>query len=301
MSVLRTVKKTLTTLIRVLTLPLGSGGRRRLLRLFRDGMATSGYDVVIKEIPTGSAHIRFYCLGNLPLWRAETLLTKEPETIAWIDEFTDDDVLYDIGANIGVYSLYAGATRRSTVLAFEPLASNYYLLNRNIEENNLSDRVSAFCLAFTDTGELGRFYAQDTAFGSALSSFGEPIEQYGQSHASDFEQGMIGFTLDNFIETFAPPFPTRIKIDVDGIEDKIIAGAQKTLADSRVKSVSVELDSTNSRYTNSVIANLEAAGLSLTARQRSEIFDGTPVEHMYNYRFDRMPCGSEDERCAVTN
>ena len=36
------------------------------------------------------------------------LLTKEPGTIAWIEGFTEDDVFWDVGANVGLYSLYAG-------------------------------------------------------------------------------------------------------------------------------------------------------------------------------------------------
>lgn len=52
----------------------------------------------------------------------------------------------------------------------------------------------------------------------------------------------ISLSPDSFIEKFQPDFPTHIKIDVDGIKDKIVQGAPKTLADPRLKSVSIELD-----------------------------------------------------------
>src|ERR1044071_9834964 len=43
---------------------------------------------------------------NFERWRADTYATKEPDTIAWIDQFVQEgDVLYDVGANIGLYSL----------------------------------------------------------------------------------------------------------------------------------------------------------------------------------------------------
>ena len=59
------------------------------------------------DIVTTFGKISFYCHGEVPLIRARTLLTKEPETILWIDDFNKDDVFWDVGANIGPYSLYA--------------------------------------------------------------------------------------------------------------------------------------------------------------------------------------------------
>ena len=44
-------------------------------------------------------------------WRAQTLSTKEPETLEWIDDFPNYAILWDIGANIGLYSLYAAKKR----------------------------------------------------------------------------------------------------------------------------------------------------------------------------------------------
>ena len=85
----------------------------------------------------------------MPVWRARTSLTKEPETLEWINTFEDADVLWDIGANVGVYSLYA-ALRRLTVLAFEPSSANSYVRSRNVEINKMDDRVSTFCLTFNN-------------------------------------------------------------------------------------------------------------------------------------------------------
>lgn len=101
---------------------------------------------VIERVPTKRGPITFYCLGDFALWRARTLFTKEPETIEWIDDFQEGDVFWDVGANVGVYTLYAATTHKLQVLAFEPSASNYLLLNRNVEINKLSDRVRAYCV-----------------------------------------------------------------------------------------------------------------------------------------------------------
>jgi hypothetical protein len=52
---------------------------------------------------------------------------------------------------------------------------------------------------------------------------------------------MIGVSLDDLVDRFALPFPNHIKIDVDGIEDLIVQGADRMLFDPRLKSVLVEI------------------------------------------------------------
>ena len=69
--------------------------------------------------------------GRTVRMRALTFETKEPETLNWIRGFDAEDNLLDIGANIGIYSLYA-AYKGGNVTAIEPDALNYALLNLNI-------------------------------------------------------------------------------------------------------------------------------------------------------------------------
>ena len=57
-----------------------------------------------------------------------------------------------------------------------------------------------------------------------------------------FEQASIGFSVDAFIVTFNPPFPNRIKIDVDGLDGAIARGMTRTVRDERVRSVLIEID-----------------------------------------------------------
>jgi len=214
--------------------------------------------VPIVSAPTPVGMIKFFCPAPLPEWRARTLLTKEPETLQWIDQFEKGDVFWDIGANVGVYSLYA-AFRQVKVRAFEPSAPNYYLINRNIELNGLDDRISAYCLAFTDASGLDLFYMSNTELGGALNSFKDQVDWQGQAFRAAVKQAMIGYSIDDFLERFRPDFPNHIKIDVDGIENKIIAGAAKTLGDPRLKSLLVELDSSRVKYCDSVMGMIGPA------------------------------------------
>ena len=79
-----------------------------------------------------------------------TIFSKEPTTIPWLEAIRADETLVDIGANIGLYSIYAAAYTGCRVYAFEPEALNYAELNKNVFVNDLHGRVSAFCIAMSD-------------------------------------------------------------------------------------------------------------------------------------------------------
>lgn len=233
----------------------------------------------------GCGTLRFFCPGPLPEYRARTLLTKEPETIEWINGMGKGEMFWDIGANVGIYSLYA-ALRGVAVQAFEPAPGNYYLLHRNIELNRLDGLINSYCLAFNDESRLDSFYMSTTDLGGSTSSFGEPTDWKGQSYVAKFKQAMIGFTVDEFVSRFSPPLPNHIKIDVDGIEKKIILGAARTLADNRVRSVLVELNTAWDDYAE-IIGLFSAAGLKLHKKAHAEMFDHTELSAVYNHIFRR--------------
>jgi FkbM family methyltransferase len=181
---------------------------------------------------------------NTELWRAQQYSDYEPDTIAWIDEnFATGDVIYDIGANIGQYGLYAAKSLqgRCQVLAFEPEALNYAKLNKNIVLNQLSDTVMPYCLALTGSTTLDTLYVHSFIPGAAFHSFGRSVKQGDVPFSPAHIQGMVGFSLDDITGRFALPFPNHIKIDVDGAEVFVISGASKTLADTRLRTVMIEI------------------------------------------------------------
>jgi FkbM family methyltransferase len=241
--------------------------------------------IVAVTIRSGTIH--FYCPGYSPFWQADALLEKEPETIEWIDTFKAGDNFWDIGANVGVYTLYAALRSGVTVLAFEPAAVNYFVLNRNIELNYAADRVSAFCLAFSDVSGLGDFYMAQTGFGAALHAFGEAIDWQGKPMVVKFRQAALGLSIDDFIARFNPLFPNHIKIDVDGIENRIIKGARKTVSDQRLKSLLIELNVDRTEYCREVIIDLEDAGLQLQTKTHAPMFESGMFASIYNHIFTR--------------
>ncbi len=102
-------------------------------------------------IPTiTNAGIHFYCPRPVEVWRAYTLHTKEPETLEWLDQLMPESVLWDIGANIGIYSLYA-AKRGVLVVAFEPNVTAYSILVNNVYLNELNDFILPLHMALPDS------------------------------------------------------------------------------------------------------------------------------------------------------
>ena len=68
----------------------------------------------------------------------DRILSKEPETINWIKNFPKDSVFFDVGANIGIYTLYSAVMQQNKVFAFEPHAASYKNLLDSINLNNFT-------------------------------------------------------------------------------------------------------------------------------------------------------------------
>lgn len=237
-------------------------------------------------VATPHGALRFACPGHIPLWQAEQFFTKEPETIEWIERFVPGATLWDVGANVGTYALYA-ALRGARVIAFEPSAANYYLLNRNIVQNHLDERVTAYCLALADEVRLDQLCLSSPEVGEALHSFGPPQDFRARPFVPSARQGAVGYTVDELLARFALPFPTHLKIDVDGIEDQVVHGAARTLADRRLRSVLIELNTDRAAYRDEVCAVLTAAGLPLREVRRAPLFEGSVYAPVYNHIFER--------------
>ncbi len=175
-------------------------------------------------------------------WRVDTLFTKEPDTVRWLSCMGEDDVLLDVGANVGMYSILAAVGRDVSVIACEPESQNYSLLNRNIHMNDAGNKITSYCLALSDVCGLDSFYLSDFMQGGSCHSVGESLDFNLQPRPSGYVQGCVVSTLDRLIDDEALAVPTHIKIDVDGIEHKVIDGMADTLANPAVRSVLIELN-----------------------------------------------------------
>lgn len=194
-------------------------------------------------LPIGNGVLRFATPTARSLYDPWTLFEGEPETVRWIDAMPANEVLWDIGANTGIYALYAAKRRGIRVLGFEPSASTYALLVRNIELNGLSGLVDAYCLAFDETTRLDYLHMAHTEGGHSMHAFGQAESSLGRIETV-FKQSVAGFTVDAFVDLFDPPPPIHILLDVDSIELAVLRGAARTLA-RHVRTVMVEIQGFN--------------------------------------------------------
>ena len=271
--------------------PSGDRAVRRLLKaLKRRSVPKTPREALrklgrIRQVSRNGFTYSFLCPNRLGSWRASTFLTKEPEPIEWIDGVTPGDVMFDIGANIGLYSIYA-ASRSVQVVAFEPESQNYALVQQNIFLNGMADRIVCLAVALSDRQGVDRIYVSRFRAGESMHNFGAALDWQQRPFTPSFEQGSITFSLDAFLEFQPTPFPTHIKIDVDGIEARVIRGAARTLRDERLKSLLIELDGA-SADDRAAITEIECAGLKLLHRKRSPTFNTAKFPELYNYVFVR--------------
>lgn len=193
------------------------------------------------RIGQGDWAFQMYTPTRVCTWRVLGYFTKEPETIAWIADMPEGAVLYDVGANIGLYSVWAAVSRKIRVFAFEPEASNFSILNENLRANDLTETCLPFCVGVSDKVGLGAMQINAAHAGGSGHQV-QVSSRYKVEVATPMaRQGISTVTLDHLVYEQGLDCPTHLKIDVDGLEPAVVEGAGRLIRDPRLKSVMIEL------------------------------------------------------------
>jgi FkbM family methyltransferase len=187
-------------------------------------------------------------------WRQKSC-AKEPETVAWLQQnLRDDDVLYDVGANIGAYTLFAcGFKKGLRAVCVEPIVSNVFALSGNLRINGFDDRVSVMNVALSDKQQMLRFDVRNDIPGTASIRAESKPE-------NDLSQAVLCLRLDDFA-ALGLPSPTIMKIDIDGAEIDMMKGARETLRLPNLRTVLIEADL--EQTADAVIEMAKEAGFEL--------------------------------------
>jgi FkbM family methyltransferase len=170
---------------------------------------------------------------------------REPETIAWIErELRAGDVFFDVGANVGAYSLVAAKWGRAAVrvFAFEPAFATFAALSRNVSLNDCDGVVVPLPIALSDETTLGEFAYADVASGASLHAYAGHVHPKLAAFRPVLRQHVFSYRLDDLVRGWPIPVPSAIKIDVDGAELAVVRGAAETLRDARVRTLSIEIE-----------------------------------------------------------
>jgi len=213
------------------------------------------YDVGEFSFPIGGKVLKFSNIKGQPTYiknRVDRIMSKEPETVAWINTFKKDSVLFDVGANIGIYTVYSSVMRENTVYAFEPHAGSYKNLLDSINLNRLK-KCQAFCIALSDKISLGAINVKNMHEGVADNKVGEHGEYY---------HGCTEMHMDFLVEKKILPQPDHIKIDVDGFEDRVVEGGLHTIR--QCKSLLIEIAHKHESYVSKILD----LGLTLKSKHK---------------------------------
>ncbi|MGB0670292.1 MAG: FkbM family methyltransferase [Rhodospirillales bacterium] len=202
------------------------------------------------HVQTRKGTLNLWCDSETSRIRAREMLRREPDTLAWIESFSPDDVLLDVGANVGVFSLYAAHAAGCRVISLEPLPFNYVALVRNSLINGFDGLITPLCVAVSDKTQIADLHlsSEATMTGGANCSFAEAVDNYGRPIEVVQRVPIPGYAIDDLIRTFDLPFPTRFKFDIDGLQEQGIRGAEKTLADERLREAMIEIPPGRDRF-----------------------------------------------------
>lgn len=194
------------------------------------------WGIRIKPLP-----FKLVVQSEIEIWRAAEFWKKEPETIAWIDSFAPNSIFWDIGANIGTFSLYADKVA-GKIYAFEPDESNFSRLETNFNLQAFDGRHAEWC-AISDFDGKSTFYVHHPGPGYSGGQVGAAIDEEGREFTPVESYEVETYKIDTLAGRLG--VPNHIKIDVDGHEWRILQGGIETLANVDVKSVLVEVNNNN--------------------------------------------------------
>ncbi|WP_395043416.1 FkbM family methyltransferase [Flavobacterium sp.] len=155
------------------------------------------------------------------------------ESMFTVHFLRSEDTFLDIGANLGHYSLIASGISKARSIAIEPIPSTFVKLEKQININNLNQLVFPFNIGLSN--EVSNLF---------FSSDNQDMNHIVNSNYPNAIQIPVS-TIDliSLNETIA-----LIKMDVEGYEKFVLNGASKTLQNTNLKAIIIELNNSGKKY-----------------------------------------------------
>ena len=257
----------------------------RIGRYFNEHLAKYIFDQK-RVIKYNNVQLVFYSPNRVNKFRIETFSSKEPETLKWIEKFSENSTLWDIGANVGLYTCYAAKLKKINVYAFEPSIFNLEILTKNIFLNQLSNNVTIVPFPLTDKLKESEFKMTSADRGGSGSTFGEDYKYDGSKLKKEFNYKMLGLSMNDCVNILKMKQPDYIKMDVDGIEHLILEGGKQIL--KKTKSVLVEIDDNFTLQAENAKKHLTQAGFKLVEKKHSDLMEKSKLKSVFNQIWKRV-------------
>ncbi len=159
----------------------------------------------------------------------------EFEEMAFLLHFLNkEDTFFDVGANIGVYSVLASGVCKAKSFAFEPIKNTLSVFKKNIELNNLTEKITAYNIGLSDkTAKL--------EFTTELDTKNHIVTE--TEHWSETNYIAVK-PMDEFLNFY----PSLIKIDVEGYEEFVLKGGLSIIEDQNLAAIIIEVNNEGERY-----------------------------------------------------
>jgi FkbM family methyltransferase len=204
-------------------------------------------------------------------WRSRTMYTKEEGTIRWLrTQVQPGDVVYDIGANVGIYTMLAAdlVGTLGMVYAFEPHSPSLVALLENIMLNEFGDRVRVISSALHSEEDFIPFNYSKLAAGSSGHQLGHTRNENGNLFTPAATELKHATALDLLILGLHILPADLIKLDVDGNEQAVLQGMKYLLKDGKTRSVQVEVHPETSE---AIRATMKGWGFALVEEHHTAI------------------------------
>ena len=262
--------------------------KRSFLIWFKEFIQEDSYE----EINILDKKVNFFVPNEITQWRVKTFFSKEPETLEWIDTFNQKNkiIFWDIGANIGLYSIYAALKHSNIqIISFEPSTSNLRVLSRNISINELEEKISINQIPLTKN-QNQFLLMEESRFveGWSMNTFGEGIDFEGKKIQPKNKYKIFGTNINYLIKNNILSVPNYIKIDVDGIEHLILEGGSDYLENNEIKSISIELNENFKDQFNGVLKIMDKSNFRIKhKKQAAEFYESDEFSKTFNYIFEK--------------
>jgi FkbM family methyltransferase len=208
----------------------------------------AGLIMDMRYIPISHAHAGALASGNLEIAVQEAL----------VRHLERGAVAYDIGANLGFFSLVAARLvgPEGRVYAFEPAPDNAEAIARNAALN-LLENIVVIPRAVSSHGGTARLQIVDDQSWSRL-------EEFGQHPDTERMLEVETVAIDELVRTGELPPPSLVKIDVEGAELAVLDGMRATIAEHR-PAIVCELHGTHAGFATAIaehsyrVINLEGS------------------------------------------
>lgn len=221
------------------------------------------FDSDTYQVTVEDAQANFYVLTEEE-YKDFTRLPEQPILKHLLSQLQPDDVFYDIGANLGLYSCLVADLVEPMVVSFEPHPKNANRLAQNVALNESEVSVQRLALAASSGStqlRLSPGFDPDKLGSAGHTLLTEFYDEESDTIAIEKKRG------SEFVTDGDVPAPTVLKIDTEGTEMSVLEGFNSTLAHPECRLVYCEIHEDRLRsqgYSVSDVYNLlESHGFSV--------------------------------------